>query len=56
MCAACNDDRIHRPISDYYDEVTGEIIHVPYFVALKPCRVCGAQSRWEDAQPDHNDD
>jgi hypothetical protein len=54
VCAACGRDRIRRPISAYYDESTGEIIHVPYFTGLKPCRLCDAWSRWEPAQPDQD--
>jgi hypothetical protein len=53
VCAACGQGRIHRPISDYYDEKTREIIHVPYFAALKACRACGAQSHWRAAQLTH---
>jgi hypothetical protein len=54
VCAACGRGRIHRPISAYYDEATREIIHVPHFMTLRRCRVCGAQSRWEAAR-DHDE-
>jgi hypothetical protein len=50
VCAVCGRDTIHRPISDYYDESAGQIIHVPYFAALKECGACGSRSRWEAAR------
>lgn len=46
-CGACGVGRIHRPVSSYFDETTGKIIHVPHFATLKRCHSCGAQSRWE---------
>lgn len=53
VCGACGQGRIHRPISARCDEVTREIINVPYFMGLMRCRICGAQSRWEAAR-DHD--
>jgi hypothetical protein len=49
ICASCRESRIHRPVSAYYDEETGQVINVPHFAALKVCRVCGAGSLWEVA-------
>ncbi len=42
-CPHCGVGRIHRPISDYYDAVTGRPVHVPYFGHVLPCRECRAR-------------
>jgi len=43
VCGACGKGRIHRPISNYYDEESGHLIHVPYFRASAPCPECGVK-------------
>jgi len=40
LCRRCGRNRIHRPISNYYDEAGDSIWHVPYFAGLAPCREC----------------
>ena len=40
VCGNCGEGRQHRPISDYYDESTGKIIHVPHFMAGRKCPAC----------------
>jgi hypothetical protein len=38
-CRSCG-KKMHRPISNYYDERTGTIWHVPYFRGMFPCGEC----------------
>jgi hypothetical protein len=38
ICTRCKTQRIHRPISNYFSEVDGQIWHVPYFKTL--CSDC----------------
>ena len=45
ICGACGEGQMHRPISNYYKEATGEIIHVPHFMTGRHCSVCG-KSAW----------
>lgn len=45
VCGDCGHGRVHRPISNYYNESRGEIIHVPYFMAGRKCASCGG-STW----------
>jgi hypothetical protein len=40
-CGACGKGRVHQPISDYYDERSGHLIHVAYFMGMAPCGRCG---------------
>jgi hypothetical protein len=42
VCGACDRGHIHRPISNYYDEASGKLIHVPYFMGLRRCPECDA--------------
>jgi hypothetical protein len=42
VCGKCGKGRIHHPISDYYDEATGNLIHVSHFMHLRPCPECRA--------------
>jgi hypothetical protein len=53
ICGNCGEGRIHRPISNYYDEETGKVWHVPYFMAMKPCGVCGAHDwrEYDESRP-----
>lgn len=48
LCGTCGKGRIHRPISNYYDERSGRLISVPYFRALAPCPRCG-KTNWQQA-------
>lgn len=50
VCGACGKSRRHRPISNYYDETTGVIVHVPHFGAMIPCHVCGKRA-WVRSEP-----
>ncbi len=44
LCVTCNEKRIHRPISNYWDEDTGRAIHVPWFVGFElQCDSCKAE-------------
>lgn len=40
VCSSCGESRLHRPISNYYDEANGEVIHVPYFGFMAHCQAC----------------
>jgi hypothetical protein len=55
VCGNCGQERMHRPISDYYNEEDGRVWHVPAFMALRKCRVCGAQDwvrEYDEARAD----
>ena len=39
LCRRCG-KKMHRPISNYYDEEANKIWHVPYFMGMFPCREC----------------
>ena len=43
VCGNCGHERIHKPISNRYDEDDGRVWHVPYFMGLTKRRVCGVQ-------------
>ena len=38
VCRSCDVTKIHRPISNYFDETDSKIWHVPYFGYV--CREC----------------
>jgi hypothetical protein len=40
VCRSCRQRAIRRPISNYIDEQTGQIWHVPWFGYLIPCPEC----------------
>lgn len=40
VCRHCREGAIRRPISNYYDEQTGRVWHVPWFGYLVRCRRC----------------
>jgi len=44
VCRSCKERAIHRPISDYYDEATGTVWHVPWFGYRLPCQVCRSRT------------
>jgi hypothetical protein len=44
LCRRCG-MKMHRPISNYYDEQDNAIWHVPYFRGRLPCKKCLAQER-----------
>jgi hypothetical protein len=44
-CRKCGKDRIHRPISNYWDEARGALIHCPWFSAQAPCERCRAEQQ-----------
>jgi hypothetical protein len=48
VCDTCEKGRVHRPISNYYDEASGHLIHVPYFMCLRRCPECGGKG-WRAA-------
>jgi hypothetical protein len=44
-CRKCETRRIHRPISNYWNEATGALIHCPWFSAQAPCNQCRAEQQ-----------
>jgi hypothetical protein len=44
LCRTCNKNRIHRPISNTWDE-RGGFGHMPYFAAMMPCKDCRAKKK-----------
>ena len=40
VCPKCKMGSIHRPISEYYNELTQRVIHVPWFGYLSTCAAC----------------
>ena len=44
-CRKCGKGRIHRPISNYWDEARGALIHCPWFSAQAPCDQCRAEQQ-----------
>ena len=40
ICKACGKNRIHRPISNSYDQKTNTIGHWSYFSGMRPCSEC----------------
>lgn len=53
ICESCGKGRSHRPISNYYNEETGKVIHAPYFMAEQHCSECGARV-WSDLRSEAN--
>ena len=51
-CPKCNKNKIHRPISNSYDEESNTIGHWPYFSGLMHCDECKKGERLETS--DHN--
>jgi|ERR1700733_420327 hypothetical protein len=47
LCRTCNKNRIHRPISNRWDE-RGGFGHMPYFTAMIPCKDCRAKKNAEE--------
>ncbi len=41
VCGRCRVGRLHRPITNHYDERTGQVIHMPWFSVWRECSVCG---------------
>jgi len=44
-CRKCETGRRHRPISNYWDEARGALIHCPWFSAQVPCGQCRAEKQ-----------
>jgi hypothetical protein len=40
VCRHCKKGAIRRPISDHYDEETGQVWHTPWFGYLLMCAYC----------------
>jgi len=40
VCRVCRERAIRRPLSNYWDEETGRVWHVPWFAYLRPCAPC----------------
>lgn len=48
-CSKCGKERIHRPISNYWSEASGTILHCSYFSAQMPCAKCRAKKSADTA-------
>jgi hypothetical protein len=48
LCRRCKINRIHRPISNVWDE-RGGFGHIPYFAAMASCNECRAKQEAEEA-------
>jgi hypothetical protein len=48
LCRRCKNNRIHRPISNVWDE-RGGFGHIPYFAAMASCNECRAKKEAEEA-------
>ena len=44
-CRKCGENRIHRPISNYWSEARGALIHCPWFSAQAPCEQCRGEEQ-----------
>ena len=44
-CQKCGKGRIHRPISNYWNEARGALIHCPWFSGQAPCKRCRAEQQ-----------
>ncbi len=42
-CKTCKKNLIHRPITNFFVEETGRVIHVPWFGQMIPCEKCRAR-------------
>jgi len=40
LCHKCKKNKIHRPISNSYDEIDNDIGHWPWFTGMMPCEEC----------------
>lgn len=40
LCSGCKKNKIHRPISNSYDEKNNDIGHWPWFTGMMPCDEC----------------
>jgi hypothetical protein len=40
LCHKCKKNKIHRPISNSYDEIDNDIGHWPWFTGMIPCKEC----------------
>jgi len=40
LCPKCKKNKIHRPISNSYDEKSNSIGHWPWFSGMRPCDEC----------------
>jgi len=49
LCRTCKKNRIHRPISNTWDE-RGGFGHWPYFTAMMPCKECRTKKAKEDEE------
>jgi hypothetical protein len=46
VCGACGSERIHRPLTSYWDETAQCLINVPHFTYLRRCRTCNTRGNW----------
>lgn len=40
LCRRCKTNKVHRPISNSYDEKSNSVSHWPYFAGMMPCIEC----------------
>jgi hypothetical protein len=45
LCQICKKNKIHRPISNSYDEKDNHILHHPYFTGMMGCGECREKNR-----------
>jgi hypothetical protein len=45
LCSRCKRNKIHRPITNSYDEARDAIEHWPYFSGMIPCAECQSRER-----------
>ena len=45
LCPKCKKNKIHRPISNSYDERGNDILHHPYFTGMTDCGECGEKKK-----------
>ena len=53
LCSICKKNKIHRPISNSYDEKDNDILHHPYFTGMMGCAEC--REKQNNQQPQNND-
>lgn len=45
LCPKCKKSKIHKPISNSYDEESNTIEHWPWFTGMRPCNECGEKNK-----------
>jgi len=53
LCRRCKKNKIHRPISNSYEEDSNTIDHWPSFSGMIPCSECRAKEKAKKSSPPH---